>query len=155
MSLFERLIFIAINATLVYALYTSKIEVFDATFLALLVIYFGISIKIYEWSTLYSLGRKMETPELFMSNVGFYHKARILLLVTAFVVLFFMHKVASYLGLAGLAVTWATSPWIGRTLAFVHIRRIGREMVEEINNLKVSDPAQYACEVAEGAMPLS
>ena len=123
----------------------------ETLFLVLSVVYAEFAIKVDEWSTLSSLGRKLETPELFMSNASLYRRARIFLLAAAATALFFTHPMSwvSYLGAAGLAAGLFTAPWIGRNLAFAYIRRIGREMVEELNNLKVSDPTAFAREVAE------
>lgn len=150
MSLFARLLFVALPLALAYALFTAKVGLAEAVFAALAVTYAEVAIKVDEWSTLSILGRKSETPQLFMSNEIRYHRARIFLLIAAVIALFFTHTTSWYVGMAGLAAAWFTTPWIGRNLAFAHIRRIGREMVEELNSLKASNPAEYAREVAEG-----
>ena len=149
MSLLARFFFGALPLTLAYALLTIKVGVAETLFVVLSVIYAEVAIKVDEWSTLSSLGMKIETPELFMSNESRYHRIRIFLLIAAVTALFFTNTVPLYLGAAGLAAAWFTAPWIGRHLAFTHVRRVGREMVEELNNLKVSDPTEYARQVAD------
>jgi len=151
MSQIAQLFFVALPLTVAYVLFTLKVGMAETLFVVLSVVYTEFAIKVDEWSTLSRLGRKFETPELFISNASLYSRARIFLLVAAATALFFTHPMSlvSYLGAVGLAVGLFTAPWIGRNLAFSYIRRIGREMVEELNYLKVSDPKAFAREVAE------
>ena len=72
-----------------------------------------------------------------------------LLFAAAVAALFFKSTIPWYLGAAALAAFWLAAYWIGRNLGFADFRRIHREMIEYDNNLKVSNPAEYARQVAE------
>ena len=118
-------------------------------FVALAMVYAVVAIKVDQWFTISCLGFKSETPQLFLSNPSFYHRTRMLLFAAAVAALFFKSTIPWYLGAAGLAALWLAAYWIGRNLGFADFRRIHREMIEYDNNLMVSDPAEYARQVAE------
>ncbi|MEI7678346.1 MAG: hypothetical protein WCK07_03025 [Betaproteobacteria bacterium] len=118
-------------------------------FVILTVVYAVVAIKVDQWSTISYLGFKTETPQLFLSNPSLYHRTRILLFSATVAALFLAHAIPWYLGAAGLAGVWLGAFWIGRSLGLSDFRRIHREMIEYDNDLKVSDPDEYARQVAE------
>lgn len=119
-------------------------------FVALVLAYAIVAIKVDQWFTISCLGFKSETPQLFLTNPKLYQGVRILLFAAAVVTLFYARNIPWYLGAAVLAVVWLGAFWIGRILAFADFRRIHREMMEYDENLKNSDPEEYARQVAEG-----
>jgi hypothetical protein len=127
----------------------TELRMAEAIFVVLAAVHAVVAIKVDQWSTISRLGFKMETPVLFMSNPRLYHRIRIFLFVAAVAALFFARTIPWYLGAAGLAAVWLGAFWVGRNLGFADFRRVHREMIEYDNNLKVSNPAEYARQVAE------
>ena len=112
-------------------------------FLILTIVYALVAVKVDQWFTISRLGFKSETPYFFLTKPQAYHWVRIALFAAAVAALLFASAVAWHWGFAVLLAVWLGSFWLGRKLAFRAFRRIHREMIQDDESLKTSDPVEY------------
>lgn len=116
----------------------------EVLFIIIALVYAVVAIKVDQWFTISRLGFKLETPPAFLRDSTIYHNARMVLFGGAVIALFFTSAIPWYVGMGGLFVLWLGAFWIGRKLAFNAYRQVYREMIEDEDRLKISDPAQYS-----------
>lgn len=112
----------------------------DIVFIALLLAYLAIGIKVDQWITISLLGFKSETPLIFLKSPHILVRVRIGVFIAAAATLWGI-TFPWYLGGGALAVAWFTTAPIGQRLAFNDFRRICQELAETAETV---DEKSYA-----------
>lgn len=116
----------------------------EAFFLVLVILYALVTIKVDQWFTISRLGFKTETPVRFFMYPSGFQSLRIVLFIFTVMPIIDLKVIPWYVGVLILAVVSLAAILIGHKLAFNDYRRIHRELIAHEENLKVSDPSEYA-----------
>jgi hypothetical protein len=106
----------------------------DLLFVALVMFYVIVAMKIDEWSALVALGFESETPQGFTDLPWIYALMRSGIFLIAMLLLLVTVYIPWQLGLAALAVAWIVSDRLGRRKAFNNVREICRETIAYAEN---------------------
>ena len=102
----------------------------DILFIIFVLVYFWFSIKVENWITIYHLGFRTETPQLFLKNQKIYDAIRVILFITCLILAFYAPIIPWFVCLSVIAIIWVLSGKIGRNKAFNKYREILKDLAE-------------------------
>lgn len=108
-------------------------------FLVLLLIYAIVAVKVEEWTTIFLLGFRIETPQGFLARPGIYIFLRRALFVSAILAAITTSAFPWYVGFLALVAIACIAILIGRKLAYNNFRRVHRFLAED-----ETDPKELA-----------
>ena len=113
----------------------------DIIFIIFALIYFWFSIKVENWTTIYHLGFRTETPPLFLKNQKIYDAIRIILFLTCLILTFYTNIIPWFICLLVIAIIWVLSGKFGRNRAFNKYREILKDLAE--SEVDINQKTEY------------
>ncbi len=102
-----------------------------------------VAMRVFEWTTISSLGFKLAVPQGFLDHPVLYKLLMIGLFIAAMAASIVPGSPPLHKAVVVLAGTWGAAWWLGRSNAFDTFRRIHQELLEYESGLGESDPAEY------------